>query len=396
MKYLIKELRRHLWRTIAGISGYIITALFIMLVLSVTGKNEKDSFGVLRGTGTHFIAYLPSDSTCCCSGKKNGSLFAEGVYTQMLNSDIITSIKKIDGVRDAAPYLLYKIYDEKYKAEISLGGIDTSSIATKNNVCAATNLISGKFMSDKQNEVVAEESFSMAHNLSLGDTLNIFGGKLIVAGIINSGIKPGKADLYAPIENVRSILKDKLQCISPGFDMNIVLVEVTDARLQNQVLLQLKESMKYLSISSYNCYEPASKVMTIIGRTSLVLSSLIFIFLIIFSAKTQLTSLMERSREIGILKSLGWSNTRLSNQIFFTSVIQSLIGVSIGILLGGLIIILMNNNDIRPFDVMEFHFRFISIPILFGLSLTGALIASIFPIIKLHRTKAGDMINNYL
>jgi hypothetical protein len=43
MKYLIKELCRHLWRTIAGISGYIIIAFSLLLVLSVIGKNEKDS-----------------------------------------------------------------------------------------------------------------------------------------------------------------------------------------------------------------------------------------------------------------------------------------------------------------------------------------------------------------
>ncbi|MGA2405908.1 MAG: ABC transporter permease [Bacteroidales bacterium] len=399
MKYLTKELRRHLWRTVVSISGYIIASLFILLVLSVTGTNEKDSFGILKGTGTHFIVYVPSNISCCVScdsESSNGSLFAEGVLTIMLNSDLITSIKKIDGVRDAAPYLLYKLYDEKLKTEISLGGIDTVSVATKNNVCAATNIIAGKFLSDKSDEIVAEESFAVAHNLSVGDTLNIYGGRLILAGIINSGIKPGKADLYAPIENARTILKDKLKCISPGFDMNIVLVEVTDARIQKRVIDQIKKEMNYLSVSSYNCYEPAGKVMSIIEKTSGVLSIIIFFFLIVFSTKTQLTSLMERSREIGILKSLGWSDFRLSIQILFASLIQSLIGVTVGCLLGALIILLMNRNNIRLFDLVKFQFQFNSIPALLILSLTGGIIASIFPIIKLYRTSAGDMINNYL
>jgi len=399
MNYVIKELRRHLWRTVASISGYVIAALFILLVLSVTRTNEKDSFGILKGTGTHFIVYIPSNTSCCVScdsESSNGSLFAEGVFTLMLNSDLITSIKKIDGVKDAAPYLLYKLYDENLKTEISLGGIDTVSVATKNNVCAATNIIAGKFLSDKPDEIVAEESFAVAHSLSVGDTLNIYGGKLILAGIINSGIKPGKADIYAPIENVRTILKDKLKCISPGFDMNIVLVEVTDARIQKRVIDQMKKEMNYLSVSSYNCYEPAGKVMTIIEKTSGVLSIMIFFFLIVFSTKTQLTSLMERSREIGILKSLGWSDFRLSRQILLTSLIQSLIGVTIGCLLGVLIILLMNSNNIRLFDLVKFQFQFSSIPALIILSLTGGIIASIFPMIKLYRTKAGDMINNYL
>jgi len=399
MYYIIKELRRHLLRTVASISGYIFAALFFLLVLSVTRTNEKDSFGILKGTGTHFIVFIPSNTSCCVSNdseSSNGSIFAEGVHTLMLNSDLINSIKKINGVKDAAPYLLYKLFDENYKIEISLGGIDTSNIATKNNVCAATNLIEGKYLSDNPDEVVAEESFAVAHNLSVGDTLKTYGGKLVLAGIINSGIKPGKADIYAPIEHVRTILKDKLQCISPGFDMNIVLVEVDDARIQPQVINQLKQEMNYLSVSSYNCYEPAGEVMTIIEKTSTVLSLMIFIFLIVFATKTQLTALIERSREIGILKSLGWSNFRLSSQILFSSLIQSIIGVSIGILSGAIIILLMSNYNIRLFDLIEFHFQYNSIPALIILSLSGGIIASLFPIIKLHRTKAGDMINNYL
>ncbi len=401
MKYLIKELRHHLWRTVAGISGYVIAALFILLVLSVTRTNEKDSFGILKGTGTHFIVYIPSNTSCCVScdsegAGAGGTLFAEGVSTLMLNSDLIASIKRIDGVRDAAPYLLYKLYDEKLKTDISLGGIDTVSVATKNNVCAATNLVAGKFLSDKPDEIVAEESFAVAHSLSVGDTLSIYGGKLRLAGIINSGIKPGKADIYAPIENVRTILKEKLNCISPGFDMNIVLVEVTDARIQKRVIDQMNKEMSYLSVSSYNCYEPAASVMAIIEKTSGVLSFMIFFFLIVFSTKTQLTSLMERSREIGILKSLGWSDYRLSKQILLTALIQSLIGVIIGCLLGVLIILLMNSNNIRLFDLVKFQFQFSSTPALIILSLTGGTIASIFPIIKLYRTSAGDMINNYL
>jgi putative ABC transport system permease protein len=399
MKYLIKELRRHSARTFASISGYIISTVFILLILSVTLSNEKSSVGILKGTGTHFIVYIPSNVSCCVncdSEESKGSLVAEGVNTIMLTGDLIDSIKKINGVRDAAPYLLYRLHEPKYNADISLGGIDMNNIATTNNVCAVTNLVAGKFLSDKPDEIVAEESFAMAHNLSVGDTLKTYGRKFLLAGIINSGIKPGKADIYAPIGNVRRILKEDLKCISPGFDMNIILVEVSDSRIHSQVISQLKDRMKYFSVSSYNCYQPASEVMTIIEKTSTLLTILIFIFLLIFSAKTQLTSLLERSREIGILKSLGWSNSMLSNQIILISLIQALTGVIIGILIGLLIILLMNSNQIKLFNLMEFNFQIRNMPILIVLSLAGGLIAGILPIIKLYRTKAGDMINNYL
>jgi putative ABC transport system permease protein len=399
MNYLFRELFRHKWRTIAGISGYFIATLFILLVLSVTRANENDSFGILKGTGTHFIVYIPSNQSCCIScdsQSSDGSLIAEGVYTLMLNSDVIATIRDIPGVRDAAPYLLYRIYDQKLKTEIALGGIDTGSIATRTNVCAVTNLIAGKYISGAPDEVVAEESFAKAHSLSVGDTMNTYGSKFVVAGIVNSGIRPGKADLYAPIENVRTILKDRLNCISSGFDMNIVLVEVTDARLQPRVINQIKEQMNYLSVSSYNCYQPATQVMAIMSGTSTILTILIFVFLVIFSAKTQLTSLMERYREVGILKSLGWSNERLGNQILMISLVQSIIGVSLGLLLGFVLIYFLNIYNVRLFENMTFHFQAGSIPILMLLPLAGGLTAGIFPIIKLYRSRAGDMINNYL
>jgi ABC-type lipoprotein release transport system permease subunit len=399
MRYVFKELRRHFWRTFFSIIGYAIASVFILIILCITGSNKKDSFGILQSTGTHFIIYIPTDASCCSScssGEANGFVFAEGIKTTMLDLDLLRTIKNTEGILDAAPCLLYKMYNDGFQSDVSISGIDTSSIATKNNVCALTNLIAGKYISTNPDELVAEQSFAVAHNLKLGDTLKVFGGKMVLAGIINSGIKPVKADFYAPIEIVRSILKDKLQCNATDFDMNIILVEVADARLQDRVMERIKNMMYKFSVSSYNCYEPAYKVMAIIDKSSVGLTFLIFIFLVIFSAKTQLTALVERFREIGILKSLGWSDFDLSTHIFLVSFIQSIIGVTIGLFLGIGVIQIMNNLGIPIFQYIEFRFQYTSIPLLYCLSLLGAFIASIFPIIKIYRTKAGDIIKNYL
>lgn len=396
MRYVFKELRRHSGRTIFSIIGYAIASVFILIIMCITGSNKKNSFGILQSTGTHFIIYIPSDGSCCTSLKANGSVYAEGVKTMMLDRDMIRTIKNIEGIKDAAPCLLYKMYNEWFQSDISLGGIDTTSIATKNSVCARTNLIAGKFLSSNSDELIAEQSFAVANNLSLGDTVNVFGGRMVLAGIVNSGIKPVKADFYAPIEVVRSILKDKLQCNAPNFDMNIILVEVADARMQDDVIQNIKNMMHKFSVSTYNCYEPAKKVMAIIEKTSAGMTILIFLFLIVFSAKTQLTALIERFREIGILKSLGWSDFELGTHIFLVSFVQSIIGVTLGLLLGIGVIQILKNLGVPLFQYIEFRFQYTSMPLLYCLSLSGAFIASIFPIIKIYHTKAGDIIKNYL
>ena len=60
--------------------------------MSVSLTSERDSVGILKATGTHFIVYIPSSSSCCSPSDKDasdGSLTAEGGYTMMLNNDLI-------------------------------------------------------------------------------------------------------------------------------------------------------------------------------------------------------------------------------------------------------------------------------------------------------------------
>lgn len=396
MKYVIKEIRRNWWRTAFIVAGYSIAAVFIMLITGISDSNKNDTFGILKSTGTHFIVYIPTSENCCTSCTETVNLVAEGVKTMMMDNEMISTIKNVKGVSDAAPCLLYKMYDERFATDISLSGIDTTSVATKTNVCSRTNLIAGKFLPDNPNELVTEQSFASAHNLKLGDTLEIFGGKMTLAGIINSGIKPVKADFYAPIGFVRAILKDRLQCTSPYFDMNIILVEVADSRLQEEVMSKIRGMMYKFAVSSYNCYEPAYKVMSMIDRSSLGLMLTILVFLVVFSAKTQLTALTERFRELGILKSLGWSDIDLSLHILLVSFILALAGVTIGILVGTGIIAIINGTGSPIFNTAFSHISLNGALLIYAFSLAGAIIASLFPVSKLFRTSAGDMIKNYL
>lgn len=395
MKYVLKELRRHKWRTIFSIAGYTFAAVFIFVILSITESNKAGSMGILQNTGTHMIVYIPVSESICTSSDAGGTVFAEGVHTMMLDNDLLLTVKNTTGVKDAAPCLLYKMYDKKFGSEISIAGIDTASLATGTNVCAAKNVTEGKYLSGKPDEVVAFESFAKAHDLSPGDTMNIFGSKLILAGIVNPGIRPVKADFYAPISLVRESLRDKMKCVAPGFDMNIILIEVDDSRQQDIVITKLKNMMYKFSVSSYNCYQPAYRVMSIIDRTSAGLTILIVIFLVIFSGKTQLTSLIERFREIGIMKSLGWSDLDLGTHIFLASFIQAITGVTLGLLAGIGLIALISNLQLPLYGNNELTPAFSVIPLIYALSLAGAFIAAIFPVIKIVRTSAGEIIKNY-
>jgi ABC-type lipoprotein release transport system permease subunit len=242
---------------------------------------------------------------------------------------------------------------------------------------------------------VAEESFAKAYQLHVGDSLNIFSQQFKLIGIINSGVKPAKADFYAPIEHVKSILKGKLPRLSQGFDVNIILVEVADARNQEKVINAVKSTMQNPSILGYNCYEPARKAISIIERASILINILISLFLIIFATKTQLSALTKRLQEIGILKSLGWSDKRLARQIIISSTIQAMIGAIAGCLLAFLAASLLNAFKINIIEATSINIQFSKIVLVMGLSILGGLIACVFPIIKIIQLKPGEILQTY-
>jgi len=202
--------------------------------------------------------------------------------------------------------------------------------------------------------------------------------------------------LRSTFDNLKLLLKDQLKLNMSGFDFNIILVEVEDSRNQTQVIESIKIRNQYASLSSYNCHKPAAAAMAITGNASTILYAMIFLFLVIFAAKTQTTALMERLREIGILKSLGWSNIRLGGQIIAGSLIQAITGSVFGIILALVSLKLLDQLQIQLVESSVISIQFTQILFVSSLALAGALLASLFPILKIYRLSAGDIMRSYL
>jgi len=51
----------------------------------------------------------------------------------------------------------------------------------------------------------------------------------------------------------------------------------------------------------------------------------------LFSLKSQFGSVVERTKDIGILKAIGWADFDITKQIFFEALLQGLAGGIVGI-----------------------------------------------------------------
>ena len=70
------------------------------------------------------------------------------------------------------------------------------------------------------------------------------------------------------------------------------------------------------------------------GRFSLIASGVTLMGAALLIMKAMLSNLVERSREIGILKAVGWTHGEIQRQLMGEAFLQALIGGVLGILMG--------------------------------------------------------------
>jgi putative ABC transport system permease protein len=180
--------------------------------------------------------------------------------------------------------------------------------------------------------------------------------------------------MYASLKTVQRIASKYAACVG-DIDMNIILVEVADAQKQEEVFLSVQKILKESTISSYNCYIPARDVMNILDKASWLITLIIIIAVTLFALKSQFASIIERTHEIGILKTLGWTNRSILEQILTESIVQAIVGGTIGCLFSIFVSMLFK----------ELTIYWLSVGLGIILILLSGVVAGMFPALKAIR-----------
>jgi putative ABC transport system permease protein len=77
-----------------------------------------------------------------------------------------------------------------------------------------------------------------------------------------------------------------------------------------------------------------SGVITIGEETAWNISFALVVVAVLFTVRSQIAAVSERTKEIGVLKAIGWSRSNVVNQIIIESALQGVIGGIIGCIIG--------------------------------------------------------------
>jgi putative ABC transport system permease protein len=161
--------------------------------------------------------------------------------------------------------------------------------------------------------------------------VEINGRPFSVVGLleIKEGSQIASANIYLPLSDAQTLVGGN----SNG--VNIVYLRLKNPSLLSGVKTNIAGKLNGVSVTSSDSFlELMGGVSKISDQFSFIVSLIALggaIFLII---KAMLSNLIERSREIGILKAVGWTERDVQKQLMGEVFLQSLAGGIFGILMG--------------------------------------------------------------
>jgi putative ABC transport system permease protein len=187
----------------------------------------------------------------------------------------------------------------------------------------------------KGGEVVIEKHYAKFHHAKISDAMEIAGHPYTVVGLleIREGSQIASANIYLPLADAQTLLGGEQGTISNG--VNIAYLRLKNPSLLSQVKTNIARQINGVSVSSSDSSLELMGGVSKISDQFSFLASLIAlggaVFLIV---KAMLSNLVERSREIGILKAVGWTGKDVQKQLMAEVFLQSLAGGVFGVLMG--------------------------------------------------------------
>ena len=355
-KLVLGNLLHRPLRTMIGIFAVAVEVVMILSIVGIFVGQVSNSRAQTGGIGADLIVRPPNAS------------FISGVGGAPVPAKIVTVLAKLPHVAAATPVI----------QDFSLGGspevIWGIDYASFNALKPFVFLAGGPFQDP--NDVIVDDVFARTdRGHKVGDTIQIKNHPFRICGIVEHG-RGGRK--FLEIHTLGKLI---------GNPDNASLFYIRSDDLKNQELIR-KEILNTPGLSTYQV-QTLSEWMSLMTPDHLpgfnaALRSVIGIavvvgFIVVF--QTMYTAVMERTREIGILKSLGASRAYIANVVLREAALISILGIALGV---GLTFVLKLG--------LSYKFPTLPFPVTLGwrlnatlIAFSGAILGALYPALKAAR-----------
>jgi putative ABC transport system permease protein len=297
-------------RPLRSLISVIAVALEVTMILLIVGLSLgmlQDSRIRTAGIGADVLVLPP------------GSSFIAGLSGAPMPIKIGGVLAKLPHVTSVAPVITQ--VTSSGTIEI-IAGID---LPTYESMSAGFHYLSGGPFQGPYDALV-DDLFAKSKHAQVGDTIEILNNKFRISGIVERG-KGGRK--FVPLATLQDLIgaKDKASIFYLKLDdpanADTVVDEIKNVPGMERYVANSMAA--YLAMMTTSNYPGLSTFINVVVGISVVIG-----FIVIFQA--MYTAVMERTREIGILKSMGASKFYIVNVVLRETALLALGGIVLGIL----------------------------------------------------------------
>ena len=364
---IVKNPFRNKTRTSLAIIGIAIGIATIVALGLITDGLKESTESTLKAGG--------AEITVIQAG-------TDGFMSGSIDEAYVTDIRNVSGIKDTTGILRTNVrLEEGSSSSFGPGGFIVNGInSDKLNLVGIDSINGTSFSDGDANEIIIGKTAAQNLNKTVGDTITIFNRDFKITGIYESGNFITDAGAYVSLNKLQDLTnsENEVTTIAVKINDNANVTEVGNA-IENAYPDELSTTTAADQMGRIN------QGLSFIDTATWAISLLAIIIGGVGVINTMIMSVYERTREIGVLKAVGWKSRRILGMILGESIVLTLIAALVGIIIGivGVEVLLSitpsTQGILEPAYSPELFLRALGIALLVG------IIGGIYPAYRASR-----------
>ncbi len=320
---VVKNPFRNKTRSSLAIVGIAIGIMVIVALGMITGGLKTSTQSTLKA-GSAEITVIQA-----------GSSGSGGFGSGSINQSRVADVQKLSGVKDAAGTLRASYDLQGSNSSSSSGspggglpsmGFSITGINSDKLSLAGVDSVNGTaFTNGSVNEIIVGKTAAQDLNKTVGDTVNLYGKDFKITGIFETGSFMTDSGAFMSLETLQNLTnnQNKVSSIAVKINDNANTTEVSKT-IQDAYPNELNTTTAAAQESRIN------QGLSFIDTASWAISLLAIFIGGVGVINTMIMSVYERTREIGVLKAVGWKDRRILGMILGESIVLTLIAAVVG------------------------------------------------------------------
>ncbi|MEP6901704.1 MAG: ABC transporter permease [Actinomycetota bacterium] len=351
-------------RTVVSVLGIAVGVLLIVFTIGLSNGTLRERAKRDANVGAEIFFRV------------GGTFGFSGSEAFSLPVSMKSEIEKSEGVQSAVPIgqNSVKAADTNFGNRL-IDGINFDEYAAM----AGLSIIEGTKFNETANEAIIDTGFQKQKKIKIGDTMEIWEKPFKIVGTYEPAAG-GRVKIPLTVMQKQLGSEGKASAflvkIKKGYKPEQVAEKLQNRFPNNQILLTSQLEELYMQgIPALNVF------LDVIIGVAAVISGLVILL-------TMYTTVTERTRQIGIMKSLGMSNPQIAWTITQEALLISFFGI-----VGGILLTVILRFVLTRFTTLEVEISYVVMTITMIAGLIGGVLGALYPALKAARLDAVEALS---